>query len=71
MLDGEMNPGCRPPVGRAWHRGQVGSSSIAPCEAVGYTGPVTDPYPLRPDAEDEFEAWARMVTDTRPLLAVA
>lgn len=25
---------------------------------------MTDPYPLRPVAEDEFETWARMVADT-------
>jgi predicted acetyltransferase len=64
MLDGEVNHGCPPLVGRARHRRRAGRNSIASRDAFGYTGPVDDPYPLRPVTEDEFETWARMVGDT-------
>ena len=43
---------------------RVGRNSIASYGAVGYTGAVDDPYPLRPATEDEFGTWARMVADT-------
>ena len=37
---------------------------VAESVGGGYKGAMTDPYPLRPVREEEFNAWSRMISDT-------